>query len=292
MAVPVGITALELNNNVIRKASTKHYLQNILLSYTKAVFITESPHRCYLQWQRSNAITIIVRKGIKTISTEKQNPLPNGSKNRSEEMITTHTPNTCCQRLMRIIYMSGWFSQGWGRSHSVENCVTLWFTGSHNRSFLSHRRSVIHSTCTHKHKWCKAHKNTFWKKKKLRFHLLYMVSFHGTHLLMTTNSLVFLRENRFRLNFWQSGDPNGASRSSLHHSVRKAKGKDAGATSRALPRGDRLPLKAWQGKKKASSLCGSEESTLQVHLQSGLVCLFPYKPFLFIPSHTHWFFFF
>lgn len=38
MAVPVGITALELNT----KSINKHYLQNILLSYTKAVCITSS----------------------------------------------------------------------------------------------------------------------------------------------------------------------------------------------------------------------------------------------------------
>lgn len=53
------------------------------------------------------------------------------------------------KRLMRVIYMSGWYSQGWGRGHSVENCVTHWFTGSHNRSFLSRRHTQSYTVHTH-----------------------------------------------------------------------------------------------------------------------------------------------
>lgn len=53
------------------------------------------------------------------------------------------------KRLMRVIYMSGWYSQGWGRGHSVENCVTHWFTGSHNRYFLSRRHTQSYTVHTH-----------------------------------------------------------------------------------------------------------------------------------------------
>lgn len=155
MAVPVGITALELNNNVIQKASTKHYLHNILLKLYKG-----SIYHC-----KSTSLIFTIKeeqcdnnkKGITTESIEKQKPLSNRSENRSEEIISTHThthahtPNTCCQRLMRVIYMSGWYSQGWGRGHSVENCVTHWFTGSHNRSFLSRRHTQSYTVHTHTH---------------------------------------------------------------------------------------------------------------------------------------------
>lgn len=92
MAVPVGITALELNNNVIQKASTKHYLHNILLKLYKG-----SIYHC-----KSTSLIFTIKeeqcdnnkKGITTESIEKQKPLSNRSENRSEEIIATHT-HTC-----------------------------------------------------------------------------------------------------------------------------------------------------------------------------------------------------
>lgn len=152
MAVPVGITALKLNNNVIQKASTKHYLHNILLKLYKG-----SIYHC-----KSTSLIFTIKeeqcdnnkKGITTESIEKQKPLSNRSENRSEEIIATHThmrthQTHVAKRLMRVIYMSGWYSQGWGRGHSVENCVTHWFTGSHNRSFLSRRHTQSYTVHTH-----------------------------------------------------------------------------------------------------------------------------------------------
>lgn len=146
MAVPVGITALEWNNNVIQKHEQKHYLHNILLSYTKAVFITVSPHCWYLQKKEEQCNNNHNKKKIYYWKhQETKTPFKQVRKQiRGNHHTHTHQ-NTRCQRLMRIIYMSGWYSQGWGRGHSVENCVTHWFTGSHNRSFLPHRHTYTHT---------------------------------------------------------------------------------------------------------------------------------------------------
>lgn len=48
----------------------------------------------------------------------------------------------------------------------------------------------------------------------------------------------------------------------MHRSVRKLKEMDAGATSRALPMGNRLPLKAWQGKTTKMSPVGESVAFL------------------------------
>lgn len=89
-----------------------------------------------------------------------------------------------------------------------------------------------------------------------------MFPFHGTRLLMTMSSCLCPGSNlelRWRRSalvfFFFFQDETGSMRcqryptASLMH-VRKIKEMDAGATSRALPMGNRLPLKAWQGKKK------------------------------------------
>lgn len=100
MAVPVGITALSSNNNVIQKASTKHYLHNILLSYTKAVFITVSPHHWYLQKKRSNVI--IIKKNYYWKHRETKTPFKQVRKQIRGNYRNTHTcAHTRCKSLMR-----------------------------------------------------------------------------------------------------------------------------------------------------------------------------------------------
>lgn len=103
----------------------------------------------------------------------------------------------------------------------------------------------------------------------------------GTSLLMTMSSCLSLGSNlelRWRksaLVFLDDTKSTGCQRAALwhhryptarlmHRSVRKIKEMNAGATSRALPMGNRFPLKAWQReggnkqtkKKKYPTLCG------------------------------------
>lgn len=103
----------------------------------------------------------------------------------------------------------------------------------------------------------------------------------GTSLLMTMSSCLSLGSN-LELRWWKSAlvflddtKSTGCQRAALwhhryptarlmHRSVRKIKEMNAGATSRALPMGNRFPLKAWQReggnkqtkKKNTPLLCG------------------------------------
>lgn len=133
--------------------------------------------------------------------------------------------------------MSGWYSQGWGRGHSVENCVTHWFTGSHNRSFLSHRHTLIYIyTHTRTHTMqspqipqkvqtflsclnpVKKHINNFFFCLQSLFkRLLYnMCPLHDTTLLMTISSCLCprsnleLRRRESALVFWTRPGPQTA----------------------------------------------------------------------------------
>lgn len=122
--------------------------------------------------------------------------------NREKKALTTHphthihTLNTRCQRLMRIIYMSGWYSQGWGRGHSVENCVTHWFTGSHNRSFLSQRHTLIYvNTHMHTHTHTMQSLQKLHRKSKLLPTGLNPVKNVINHLFFCLQSLFFYLSN-------------------------------------------------------------------------------------------------
>lgn len=129
----------------------------------------------------------------------------------------------------------------------------------------------------------------------------------GTSLLMTMSSCLSLGSNlelRWRksaLVFLDDTKSTGCQRAALwhhryptarlmHRSVRKIKEMNAGATSRALPMGNRFPLKAWQReggnkqtKKKNTPLSVDiSEECLWVQLESGWSLLF----FPFFLNHS------